>query len=280
MSLGGEMVDLVWAGAVDQRGGISRDVEGVKSDVVADRDDAPVVGDGGGADRPVDDVASGKKEFSQVRPVLPANPGNEGDLSQAMLSFVHAAMNPVEDTDGQLLSLFALALSIRGKVFVELGVRHPRSTLPLLWAAHLSGGMLWSVDNQEFAHAVPAQLRDSWRPVQANVLHFLSAWSRETKIDLVFIDDWHAYPHVRFELELLDPLIGPGSLILLHDAMHGHTEPFYNVDLSITEGQWEGGGPARAMMELDRLRWEWATLPWWHGLSIIRKKHSKLFWPR
>jgi len=52
------------------------------------------------------------------------------------------------------------------------------------------------------------------------------------------------------------------------------------VDLSIKDGQWESGGPARAMMELDPLRWEWATLPWWHGLSIIRKKHSKLYYPR
>jgi hypothetical protein len=57
--------------------------------------------------------------------------------------------------------------------------------------------------------------------------------------------------------------------------MHGHTEPFYNVDLTLESGQWEGGGPYRAVAELPRQFWEFATLPWWHGLTILRKKYSK-----
>lgn len=195
-----------------------------------------------------------------------------------MLSFTSTALYPEHDTDGQLLPLFALATAIRGKHYLELGVRHPRSTLPLLWAAKLNGGHLESVDVNEPTWQAPEILAPYWTFHKQDALTFLAAQTK--RYDLVFVDDWHAYSHVKAEFEILDRLVGPGSLILLHDTMHGRTEPFYNVDLSIKDGQWEGGGPARAMMELDPLRWEWSTLPWWHGLSIIRKKHSKLYFPR
>lgn len=146
-------------------------------------------------------------------------------------------------------------------------------------AAHENEGVLFSVD-KILTTFDPGEYRDRWRFQQDDALDFLACWPREQKIDLVFIDDWHSYEHVTRELQLLDPLIGPSSLILLHDTMWAHTEPFYHVDLSIKEGQWANGGPARAMMELDPFRWEWATLPWWHGLSIIRKKHSKIYHAR
>ena len=199
-------------------------------------------------------------------------------LQASLDNWIARAREPVDDTDGQLLTLFTLALSIKGKNYLELGVRHAHSTLPLLWAAHLNGGHLTSVDKIEPQFTSPEELAASWLFVRQDTLAFLA--SRSERYDLVFVDDWHAASHVMTELGLLDRLVGPGSLILLHDTMHGHTEPFYNVDLSIHNGQWEGGGPARAMMELDPLRWEWATLPWWHGLSIIRKKYSKLYFTR
>ena len=66
--------------------------------------------------------------------------------------------------------------------------------------------------------------------------------SKDKKIDVAFVDDWHSYPHVKRQLELLDELVGPSSIILMHDLMYGNTDPFYHVDLSHHEGQWASGG--------------------------------------
>ena len=278
MGLGGKGGDFVGVHLRDQLGWVAGDVEGMQHQSVSKMGDAPVVGHTGGPNGAVNDVPEAQQVLGKVGAILASDPGNEGDLAHDLLSFLACARNPVEDTDGQLLTLFALAASIKGANFLELGVRHARSTLPLLWAAKLSEGYLTSVDKIDPAFSPPESLAFYWRFVKQDALDFLR--SRNERFDLVFVDDWHGYSHVKAELAELDRLVGPGSLILLHDTMHGHTEPFYNVDLSIKDGQWESGGPARAMMELDPLRWEWATLPWWHGLSIIRKKHSKLYYPR
>jgi len=250
----------------------------MQSQPVGDTRYPPLIRNACGPNGSVNGVPEAQQVLGQIGAVLTSDPGNEGDLAHDLLSFLACARDPVEDTDGQLLTLFALAASIKGHSFLELGVRHARSTLPLLWAAKLSEGYLTSVDKIDPEFSPPESLAPYWRFVKCDALDFLR--SRNERYDLVFVDDWHGYPHVKAELAELDRLVGPGSLILLHDTMHGRTEPFYNVDLSIKDGQWEGGGPARAMMELDPLRWEWATLPWWHGLSIIRKKHSKLYYPR
>ena len=199
-------------------------------------------------------------------------------MDARVAALVHAALTGADDSDRFLLVLFSLALASHGSLFLELGVKDGNSTLPLLAAAAMTGGKLISVDHTQTSFTPPGDLACHWEFRKQDALEFLAQEAR--RFDLVFVDDWHAADHVATELERLDRLVGPGSLILLHDTMHGHTEPFYNVDLSIKDGQWQGGGPARAMMELDPLRWEWATLPWWHGLSIIRKKHSKLYYPR
>ena len=62
--------------------------------------------------------------------------------------------------------------------------------------------------------------------------------------------DFNEY-HVKKQLELLDQLVGPSSIILLHDLMYGNTEPFYHSDLSHAGKQWDEGGPYRAVAELN-----------------------------
>lgn len=156
-------------------------------------------------------------------------------------------------------------------------MRDGNTTLPLLWAAHLSGGTLWSVDKQKITYQPPAEIRDAWHPFQSDALHFLECWSRDVRIDVAFIDDDHAYPHVKRELELLDPLVGPGSLVLIHDTMIGRV-PYYYADLTLKDGQWQGGGPYPAIAELNPELWEFSTLPITYGLTILRKKRSKHGW--
>ena len=81
-------------------------------------------------------------------------------------------------------------------------------------------------------------------------------------------------------LEIADRLVGPSSVILLHDLMWGNHDPFYRCDLTLKSGQWANGGPYRAVSELDPQFWEWATLPWNNGLTLLRKKYSTRYHSR
>ena len=113
--------------------------------------------------------------------------------------------------------------------------------------------------------------------VKQDSIKFLEQWPKDKKIDVAFVDDWHSYPHVKRQLELLDELVGPSSIILMHDLMYGNTDPFYHCDLTHHEGQWASGGPYRAVAELNPQFWEWSTLPWNNGLTILRKKYSNKY---
>lgn len=202
-------------------------------------------------------------------------------LSEALLrrvlgEIIERVFNPQGDSDQHLVTLFAVGLAARGKTYLELGVRQGRTTLPLLTAAAMNGGKLVSVDIRPTAFVPPEELAPFWEFVRKDALAFLEEWNRG-KIDVVYLDDWHAYPHVKRELELLDPHVGPSSVILVHDLMYGGTEPFYHTDLSLREGQWAEGGPYRAVAELDPNFWEFATLPWNNGLTLLRKKYSSKY---
>ena len=168
-----------------------------------------------------------------------------------------------------------MALASRGKTYVELGVREGHTSEPLYEAAKLNEGHLWSVDLNDPSEYKPNNGHYTF--VKSDSIKFLEEWPREKKIDVAFVDDWHSYEHVKKQLELLDKLVGPSSIILLHDLMYGNTEPFYHTDLSHHEGQWASGGPYRSVAELDPQFWEWSTLPWNNGLTILRKKYSNKY---
>ena len=192
-----------------------------------------------------------------------------------MQKFVDRALNGKLDSDRHLISIYAMALASRGKTYVELGVREGHTTEPLYEAAKANGGHLWSVDLND-----PSEYRPdngNYTFIQSDSIKFLEQWDRSKKIDVAFVDDWHSYKHVKRQLELLDELVGPSSIILLHDLMYGNTEPFYHADLTLTDGQWAEGGPYRAVAELNTQFWEWSTLPWNNGLTILRKKYSNRY---
>jgi predicted O-methyltransferase YrrM len=194
--------------------------------------------------------------------------------------FINSVMRGSGDSDRHAMSLFSIALASRGKVFVELGVRTGTTTLPLLEAAKANQGTLYSVDKETTSFICPEGYDQYWQFRKQDALDFLEAWDSSLKIDLLYIDDWHAYDHVKRELEIADRLVGPSSIILLHDLMWGNHDPFYRCDLTIREGQWANGGPYRAVCELNTQFWEWATLPWNNGLTILRKKYSTMYHSR
>lgn len=188
-------------------------------------------------------------------------------------TFVENAINAKNDSDRHLITLFAIALASRGKVFIELGVRSGATTIPLLTAARLNGGILHSVD----IDANPFKsISKNWEYHQQDAIKFLEEWeqSGSQTPDLVYVDDWHSYDHVKKELEILDRIVTPSTIILLHDLMYGNTCPYYHTDLTMKDGQWANGGPYRAVAELNSQFWEFSTLPWSHGLTILRKKYT------
>jgi predicted O-methyltransferase YrrM len=183
-------------------------------------------------------------------------------------------INGLGDSDGHLLTLFSIAVSSKAKTIVELGVRNGDTTLPLFEAAKLNNGMLYSVDINSVNFVYDYNY---WKFIKMDAIEFLSTWDNSVNIDFIYIDDFHSYDHVKKELEILDTIVSPSSIILIHDLMYGNTCPFYHTDITLKDGQWANGGPYRAVAELDPQFWEFSTLPWCNGLTILRKKYSSKY---
>ena len=178
-----------------------------------------------------------------------------------------------QDSDRHVLTCFSMAMQIHAKKILELGVRTGNTTLPFLCAAKELGGMVHSVDLDAITFQCPDDLRVYWKFFQSDAISWLEQQRNQgAKYDLIYIDDWHAYDHVRRELEIIDSMITPSSVILLHDLMYSNAQPDYRSDPNTADAQWAGGGPYRAVAELDPEIWEWATIPINHGLTILRKK--------
>jgi predicted O-methyltransferase YrrM len=181
------------------------------------------------------------------------------------------------DSDQHVLTLYSIALGSKAKNILELGVRNGDSTRPLLAAAYKNGGKLTSVDINETSFVPDECYRENWCFVKGDALEFLQTQNPEQPYDLIFIDDWHAYQHVKQELIEIDRLVSPRTVILVHDLMYGNTCPHYHSDLTLTTGQWAHGGPYRAVAELSSQFWEFATLPYNNGLTVLRKKYSNRY---
>lgn len=192
------------------------------------------------------------------------------DLYKAML---HEVKFGQSDSSRHLLTLFSIAMQIQAKRILELGVRDGWTTVPLLAAALENGGMVHSVDLEDTTFQCPESYRVYWKFFKSDALAWLEQRVQDKgRYDLVYIDDWHSYPHVKRELELIEPMITPSTVILLHDLMYNNAQPHYRGDYQCQDPQWEGGGPYRALAELDPAVWEWSTIPVNNGLTILRKK--------
>lgn len=169
-----------------------------------------------------------------------------------------------------VLTFFSIALQMKTKKILELGVRMGGSSYPFLVACKVLGGHLTSVDIASSVWKAPPELAEYQTFVQSDAIEFLT--KNEEKFDLIYVDDWHSYPHVKKELEQIDRISDEKTIILLHDLM-GNNEPNYWSPVDYHEkGEWGLGGPYRAVEELNKKKWEWMTIPVNHGLTILRKK--------
>ena len=200
-----------------------------------------------------------------------------------MRDTVSKAINNDVDSDSVGIILWALIAALKPRIVVELGTRDGNTTLPILEAMSLVESHLYrysrvySVDTAQTSFICPEKYRHIWSFHHCDAIEFLRTWPTSEIMDLVFIDDWHAYEHVKEELHLLDKLVSPSSVILVHDTMYGHHQPHYHCDLTMKDGQWANGGPYRAVAELPSQFWEFSTIPVPHGLTVLRKKYSNLY---
>jgi predicted O-methyltransferase YrrM len=181
------------------------------------------------------------------------------------------------DSDQHVLTLYSIALGSKAKKILELGVRNGDSTRPLLAATIKNGGHLTSVDINETKFNPGYSFDRYWTFVKQDALEFLKAQNPSDPYDLIFLDDWHSYDHVKKELDEIDRLVSPKTVILIHDLMYGNTCPHYHSDLTQKDGQWANGGPYRAVAELSSQFWEFSTLPYNNGLTLLRKKYSNRY---
>jgi predicted O-methyltransferase YrrM len=169
-----------------------------------------------------------------------------------------------------VLTFFSIALQMKTKKILELGVRDGGSSYPFLVASKVLGGHVTSVDINSHVWRPPEDLAQYQTFIQSDAIEFLI--NNTEKYDLIYVDDWHSYPHVKKELEEIDRVSDENTIILLHDLM-GNSEPNYWSPIDYDEnGEWGLGGPYRAVEELDKEKWEWMTIPINHGLTILRKK--------
>jgi predicted O-methyltransferase YrrM len=197
---------------------------------------------------------------------------NTTNVDQYIKELMDVTQNGKGDSDRHVMTLFTIALSSKAKSILELGVRDGTTTLPLLLAACLNNGRLISVDIDTASFNCPGDLTQFWKFHQTHSISFLKQMPKDEKLNLVYIDDWHSFEHVKKELQYLDNHTDPSSIILLHDLMYGNTEPNYHSNRALNKGMWARGGPFKAVDSLSKNKWEWMTLPWGNGLTILRKK--------
>tara|TARA_R100000008_G_scaffold84500_1_gene72040 strand:- start:1005 stop:1685 length:681 start_codon:yes stop_codon:yes gene_type:complete len=201
-----------------------------------------------------------------------------------------------KDIDEHLVTLFGLVLSIKPNMIYELGTRTARSTVPFLLGAQYTKSKVVSVDIEDpqpdfFSHDgsptafPPKAWESSWTFVKKDAIEFLQedfpvyrsmrSTIQQRQGDIIYIDDWHSYPHVKKELELVKD-VTPNDMIILHDLMYGNSEPHYKSVEDPKDAQWANGGPYKAVFELDLDVWEYATIPRCNGLTLLRKKSEKV----
>lgn len=202
---------------------------------------------------------------------------------EAFTKMLEIAMRNEQDIDEHLLTLFSLVISMKPKHIIELGVRTARSTYAFLFGCHIVGTKLTSVDiNQPRPNLhSPEQWKENWTFIKSDSLEFLqdkfpSIWGDQPdRGGIIYIDDWHDGEHVSKELSLISEYVGPEDVILLHDLMYGNSQPHYR-SVENSPGQWDNGGPYKAVASLDLDCWEYATIPRCHGMTILRKKSTKV----
>lgn len=133
----------------------------------------------------------------------------------------HAAK--LTDIHEHLPTLYALALGLKAKTVIELGVNTGESTVALLEAVHATDGILTSVDIQELPNVRPMLtsygLISRWDFHKSDDISFGLTWPKDKKADLIFVDTSHQYAQTKREIEVYEPILRNGGLMVFHDTV-------------------------------------------------------------
>lgn len=201
---------------------------------------------------------------------------NDTKTIQHILNIINQTLCGAGDSDQLSAAIFGIATTTRGKQFLELGTRSGCTTIPLLLSAKILGAKLTSIDIQYPLFSCPQDLMENWNFVKTDAIKFLE--TTKEHYDLIFVDDWHDGFHVKKELDLIAPLCSKSTIVLLHDLMYGWKNPEYNTCNNGAECGWgapsefDNGGPYWAVSNMDSDTWEFSTIPFCNGLTILRRK--------
>jgi len=126
------------------------------------------------------------------------------------------------DINEHLTSLYFITLQMSAKLVVELGVRSGESTVAFLEGVNRTDGRVVSVDIEECPKAREMVERyglgGRWTFVRSDDIEFGKGWDRSRKVDIVFVDTSHLYEHTKREIEVFEPIVRPGGVLIFHDT--------------------------------------------------------------
>lgn len=163
------------------------------------------------------------------------------------------------DIHQHLVTLHGLVTSIKAKVVIELGVNTGESTVAFLEAVAATDGILTSVDQQDLPQTRPMLesygLTGRWDFHMMDDIKFIKeVWPKDKLADLIFVDTSHQYHQTKQEIELYEPILRPGGIMVFHD-----TTSFYEgVQKPINEF-------------LKTHKWPYENRTNCNGLGILRK---------
>ena len=163
------------------------------------------------------------------------------------------------DIHQHLVTLHGLVTGINAKTVIELGVNTAESTVALLEAVAATDGILTSVDIQDLPQTRPMLegygLTGRWQFHMMDDIKFgLEVWPKGKLADLIFVDTSHQYAQTKREIEVFEPILRPGGIMVFHD-----TVSFYQgVQKPINEF-------------LKKNKWPYENKTNCNGLGILRK---------
>lgn len=130
------------------------------------------------------------------------------------------------DIHQHLVTLYELVTSIKAQLVIELGVNTGESTIALLEAVHVTDGVVVSVDTQDLPQTKPMLhrygLTGRWAFYLAEDIAFGLRWPKDEKADLIFVDTSHQYQQTKREIEVYEPILRPGGIMVFHDTVTYH----------------------------------------------------------
>ncbi len=133
----------------------------------------------------------------------------------------------------------------------------------------------------KIAHAVDSNPRSESHITAPNAVwhnrttdSFISTLDKQFVIDMVFIDALHTHDQSLKDFLGIIPFVRPNGLILLHD-----TYP-YKKQLIIHEKCGDVYKTAWTIRNTMKEEFEIVTLPFYFGLSVIRKADKQLMWKK